>query len=444
MGTNSQHLKKGRVGKTPMLILLGFATVILILAFAAAGARSQADLAKSAKKAEQRVDRLDRAYSQITALQKASFKDELLREDLSASFSDAAYKKEEDDLSFAEAYTAYTVFNETSKMPEPVQPEPEPQESEFEKKLKAQRENDFFKAMSASTQLNLNFDKRAFAQLTSANQGTVGAAPVQSPGVRVDYDAAIAQGQSDLEALRSRVQASGSASSAYQSGRYGSSDLSYYQSLVRTDGYTSPYTVEAAPAELLLRQGTVLPAILLTAINSDLPGQVKAQITEDVYDTHLGNHILIPKGTTLLGQYGASPGFGQERLMMGFNRLILPNGTSLNLGSQPGTSAEGLAGFDADVNNHMLRIIGNSIFLGGITASITMSQDTVYDSDGRRTAGSALSEALGTTLGMTLARIIERNMALSPTLEVDPGYVFNVTLTQDILFGKPYEDHYGR
>ncbi len=443
MGTNSQHLKKGRVGKTPMLILLGFATVILILAFAAAGARSQGELAKTAKKAEQRSDRLDRAYNQITALQKASFKEELLKEDLSASFSDAAYKKE-DELSFEEAYMTYTVFNETSRMPDPVYAEPEPLPGEFEKKLKAQRENDFFKAMSASTQLNLNFDKRAFAQLTSANVGAGSASSAQSNVARVDYGAAIAQGQSDLEALRSKVQSSGTASSDYQSGRYGSSDLSYYQSLARTDGYTSPYTVEASPSDLLLRQGTVLPAILLTGINSDLPGQVKAQITEDIYDTNLGNHILIPRGTILLGQYGASPGFGQERLMLGFNRLILPNGTSLNLGSQPGTSADGLAGFDADVNNHMLRIIGNSILLGGITASITLSQDTVYDSNGRRTAGSALSEALGTTLGMTLARIIERNMALSPTLEVDPGYVFNVTLTQDILFGKPYEDNYGR
>lgn len=213
--------------------------------------------------------------------------------------------------------------------------------------------------------------------------------------------------------------------------------LNAYQSLVNHDT-TMVGKVEEVLSDYLVRQGAVIPCTLLTGINSDLPGLVQAQVSQDVYDSPNGRHILIPKGSKVVGQYASAPMMGQERLMMAFNRVIFPDGKAMDLGAMVGSGLDGYSGFSADVDNHFMRMMGNAILLGGVTAGISLSVDDKRDDDGDLTINGALSQSLGQSIGRVLTNVIERNMNMAPTLKVKPGFSFNVTLVKDIYFSQPY------
>ena len=104
----------------------------------------------------------------------------------------------------------------------------------------------------------------------------------------------------------------------------------------------------------------------------------------------------------------------------------------------PGSGPDGYSGFEADVDNHWLKLISYSVFLGGITTAVTLSTDTGYDSDGKITPQAALSQSMGEILGRTMSQVIERHLNLSPTLKVKPGFRFNLTVTKDIEFSGEY------
>ena len=114
----------------------------------------------------------------------------------------------------------------------------------------------------------------------------------------------------------------------------------------------SPDRVEAPASPYVLQAGAVIPGALLTGLRSDLPGQVTAQVTEDVYDSPTGKFLLIPQGARLIGQYDAQVAFGQSRALLVWNRLIMPNGRSIVLERQPGADTEGYAGVEDQVDYH--------------------------------------------------------------------------------------------
>ena len=114
----------------------------------------------------------------------------------------------------------------------------------------------------------------------------------------------------------------------------------------------SPDRVEAPASPYVLQAGAVIPAALITGLRSDLPGQITAQVTEDVYDSPTGKILLIPQGARLIGQYDAQVAFGQSRALLVWNRLIMPNGRSIVLERQPGADPEGYAGLEDEVDNH--------------------------------------------------------------------------------------------
>lgn len=196
--------------------------------------------------------------------------------------------------------------------------------------------------------------------------------------------------------------------------------------------------VPASPYEL--RAGFVIPAIMISGISSDLPGQVMAQVSQHVFDTATGKHLLIPQGTRLIGTYNSSIAYGQKRILMAWQRLIFPDGKALDIEAMPGADSAGYSGFNDQVNNHYLRIFGSSLLLSGVVAAVALSQDqrsSNSDSD-RRRASDALSEALGQTMGSTMSEMLRKNLNISPTLEVRPGYRFNVMVVKDIRFKEPY------
>jgi type IV secretion system protein VirB10 len=195
----------------------------------------------------------------------------------------------------------------------------------------------------------------------------------------------------------------------------------------------SPFEVKA---------GTIIPAVMLGAINSDLPGQILGQVRENVYDSDTGQHLLIPQGTRLVGLYDHKIVYGQERVLITWKRLILPSGSSLSLkDGMPGTDALGAAGFHDQVNNHYLRIFGNALLLSVISAGVQLSQVPDFGRDNRGpTAGNVLGAAVGQQLGSTAAELIRRGMTVAPTLEIRPGYPYNVMVTQDVIFPGPYKE----
>ena len=284
-------------------------------------------------------------------------------------------------------------------------------------KIKEKRSADFEKALSAPTKVNLNFSKNMF----------------KDPGSPHDNYKYLTQNQIN-ELTRGKETLENITTTSYTSNGT-LNDYNYLQN----DKFKLKHKVEKVTNPFVIKQGSVIPAVLLTGINSDLPGQVSAQVTNDVLDSPFGNSILIPKGSKLIGQYGSGPGFGHSRILMGFNRVIFPDGKSLNLEAMPGTGSDGYSGFKADVDNHWLNLISYSVFLGGITTAVTLSTDAAYDVDGKITPQAALSQSMGEILGRTMSQVIERNLSISPTLTVKPGFRFNVAVTKDIeIFRRIY------
>lgn len=190
-----------------------------------------------------------------------------------------------------------------------------------------------------------------------------------------------------------------------------------------------PYTVQA---------GSVIPAIMISGIVSDLPGQVMAQVSTNVYDSPTGRHLLIPQGTRLVGTYDNQIAYGQRRVLMAWQRLLFPDGRTLDIQAMPGADSAGKAGFEDRVNTHFWRIFGSSVLLSGVVAGISLSQDNGDSGSDRQRASDALSEALGQNLGSAIAEMLRKSINISPTIEIRPGYRFNVMVTKDMVFSGPY------
>jgi type IV secretion system protein VirB10 len=198
-------------------------------------------------------------------------------------------------------------------------------------------------------------------------------------------------------------------------------------------GPVSPYEVKA---------GTIIPAVLLTGLNSDLPGQLIAQVREPVFDTETGQHLLVPQGARLIGLYDHQVVYGQERVLVSWKRIIFPNGASLSLrDGMPGTDAAGAAGFHDQVNHHLVRVFGSALLLSVISAGVQLSQIPDFGQGfAGPTAGNVLGAAVGQQLGQTSSELIRRGLNVAPTIEIRPGYAFNVMVTQDLVFPGHYDD----
>jgi type IV secretion system protein VirB10 len=204
--------------------------------------------------------------------------------------------------------------------------------------------------------------------------------------------------------------------------------------------YESPYRVRLPVSPYEVVAGSVIPAVLLTEANSDLPGMLTAQVRENVYDTVTGQMLLIPQGTRIVGVYDSSVTFGQERLLVAWQRLLFPDGSKLNLGSMPGVDLAGAAGFRDRLNRHTFRIWSNALLLSVLSAGLQLSQERESGEDGSRSddVRSTLSAALGQSLGQVVTDTVRRNMNVQPRIEIRPGYRFNVWVQRDLVLPGPY------
>lgn len=192
------------------------------------------------------------------------------------------------------------------------------------------------------------------------------------------------------------------------------------------------------PKPFALLAGSVIPAVLLTGINSDLPGQVTAQVSQDVRDTATGRHVLIPYGTRLVGTYGSDVNMGQERVLVAWQLMVWPDGRYQDIGGMPGTDGAGQAGLHDQVNTHFWRLLGSAVLMSGVTAGISLSQGEVTGSEGRQTVGGTVAQGLGAQVGQLTAEMIRKQMNVAPTLQIRPGYRLNVSVTKHLAFDRPY------
>ncbi len=188
-----------------------------------------------------------------------------------------------------------------------------------------------------------------------------------------------------------------------------------------------------------LRAGFVVPAMMISGINSDLPGQVIGQVSQNVYDTPTGKYLLIPQGSRLVGAYSSNIVHGQERVLIAWQRIVFPDGKAMDIGAMPGADSAGYAGFHDKVNNHYLRTFGSALLMSAIIAGASYSQRNETNNNGNtQSASGILSQSLGQELGSTMAEMMSRNLSISPTLEIRPGFRFNVMAVKDLTFTRQY------
>ncbi len=203
------------------------------------------------------------------------------------------------------------------------------------------------------------------------------------------------------------------------------------------DYLKSTRTAPISPYEI--KAGWEIPAVMEQALNSDMPGELKALVTSNVYDTATGRYILIPQGARLVGEYNSQLGYGQDGVQVVWNRVVYPDGSSLDLSGMLGQDADGFAGFRDKVDRHYKRLLGFAVLTSLFAAASEVSQNQnrsvlTYPSPAE-VAGSAVGQQVS-DLG---AQITRKNLNVQPTIKIPVGYRFNVRVNRDVLFDAPYK-----
>ncbi len=212
---------------------------------------------------------------------------------------------------------------------------------------------------------------------------------------------------------------------------------SFFNQDIKDLGYL-PNSVVPQFSKYELKRGSVIPATLITGLNSDLPGRLTAQVSQNVYDSATGYRVLIPQGAKLFGRYDSKVSFGQERVLVVWTDLIFPNGSTLQLGGMAGTDAEGYGGFSDKVNRHLLRTFGSAALVAIIGTGIDLSMPAGSTLSSQETASDAARRNFAESFGRVAEQTISKSLNVQPTIEIRPGYKFNVLVDQDIIFPSEY------
>ncbi len=199
-----------------------------------------------------------------------------------------------------------------------------------------------------------------------------------------------------------------------------------------TSNYLLHTRVQAvSPFEI--KAGTVIPSVMIGGVNSDLPGQILAQVSQNVYDTATGGYLLIPQGSRLVGSYDHQVVNGQKRVLVIWNRLIYPDASSVNLGAMSGTDQAGYAGFTDKTNTHFWPTFRNALMLSAITAGVQLSQPRAQKGDYSYSSQQMIAGSLGMQMNQLGTATVARGLNQPPTLTIRPGYVFNIMVNKDLI-----------
>jgi type IV secretion system protein TrbI len=190
----------------------------------------------------------------------------------------------------------------------------------------------------------------------------------------------------------------------------------------------SPDRLANPPSRYVVQAGAVIPAALITGIRSDLPGQVTAQVTENVYDSPTGRFLLIPQGSKLVGLYDSQISFGQDRVLLVWTRLLMPNGRSIVLERQPGADTQGFAGLEDEVDHHW-----SQLFMAAALSTVLGVGAELGATNNESPIVTALRRGSTDRLNQTGQQVVRRNLNIQPTIRMRPGFPVRVIVNRDLL-----------
>ena len=194
----------------------------------------------------------------------------------------------------------------------------------------------------------------------------------------------------------------------------------------------SPDRVEDKASSYIVQAGAIIPAALLTGIKSDLPGEITAQTTENVYDSPTGKYLLIPQGARLIGQYDSQVAFGQSRVLLVWNRIVMPNGTSIVLERLQGADTAGYAGLEDDVDYHW-----GQLFKAALLSTLLSVGSEAGNSGNESDIARALRQGASNSTSQIGQQIVGRQLNIQPTLTIRPGFPVRIIVNHDLVL-KPY------
>jgi type IV secretory pathway VirB10-like protein len=199
---------------------------------------------------------------------------------------------------------------------------------------------------------------------------------------------------------------------------------------------TAPDRLSRPASPFVIQAGTIIPAALITGIRSDLPGQISAQITENIFDTPTGRAKLVPQGARLIGTYDSQVAFGQSRVLLVWTRLIMPNGRSIVLERLQGADVAGYSGLEDEVDNHWAELFKAALLSSilGVGAELGSGADGGSNTDILQ----ALRLSAANSLNQTGQQAVRRNLNIQPTLTIRPGFPVRVIVNRDLVL-EPYK-----
>jgi type IV secretory pathway VirB10-like protein len=223
-----------------------------------------------------------------------------------------------------------------------------------------------------------------------------------------------------------------------QSGGSSSDQNMQDQKLAFLNGPSNAPTVSSdrltpAASPYIIQAGTVIPAALITGIESDLPGQIIAQVTENIYDSPTGQYLLVPQGARLIGEYNSEVAYAQTRVQLIWTRLIMPDGQSIVLDNQPGADTEGYSGLQDGVNNHW-----GALFEAALLSTFLSVGAEAGTSNQENNLIQAIRSGASDSVNQAGQQVVERELNIQPTLTIRPGFPVRVIVNRDLIL-QPYQ-----
>ena len=198
------------------------------------------------------------------------------------------------------------------------------------------------------------------------------------------------------------------------------------------NGYL-PELLKPKLGEFELTAGSVIPAVMLSGINSDLPGTIVAQTRQTVYATNEPDAVVIPQGSRLVGRYSADVAYGQSRVLAAWDELILPNGSRIALRSMSAADGQGQSGMEDQVNNHFWKTWSSALLVSFLGVAAQQSQPQNQGAFNTPSGSAQASAAAMNSLSDVSSKILQKSLNISPTLQIRPGMTFNVMVNRSII-----------
>jgi type IV secretion system protein VirB10 len=204
-----------------------------------------------------------------------------------------------------------------------------------------------------------------------------------------------------------------------------------------TEGYLK--SIRTPPlSRFEIKAGWEIPAVLDQELNSDLPGELKALVMSNVYDTATGQYLLVPQGARLVGAYNSRVGYGQNGVQVVWRRLIFPDGSAIDLNGMEGLDAQGNAGLRGKVDHHYKQLLGFAVLSSMFDAALAVTQNRQQDILAYPSTTQEMESAAGREVSQLGSQVTRKNLNVQPTIRIPAGYKFNVRVNRDILFEEPY------